>query len=166
MLQLTHTRTQEDAPTPILCTAVQRRKEPLDRLREQESSPGNEGYGPGPHLDPDVQRTHMHRPTSPLRRSLQLRGPWVRIVVPSPPVAAPGLTLIAASPLSSATPGKMTTPAPGAASLGPAVSAPRAASLGPAVSAPGAASLGPAVSARHGLKTVPLPGQPRVRSDD
>ena len=41
--------------------AVQRRKEPLDRLREQESSPGNQGYGSGSHLDPDGQRTRMHQ---------------------------------------------------------------------------------------------------------
>ncbi|CAL8350623.1 unnamed protein product [Merluccius merluccius] len=48
---------------PVAAAAVQRRKEPLDRLREQESSPGNQGYGTGPHLDPDGQRTRMHPAT-------------------------------------------------------------------------------------------------------
>ncbi|KAJ3593393.1 hypothetical protein NHX12_005728 [Muraenolepis orangiensis] len=48
---------------PVTGPAVQRRKEPLDRLREQESSPGNQGYSPGPHLDPDGQRTRMHPAT-------------------------------------------------------------------------------------------------------
>ncbi|CAL8363835.1 unnamed protein product [Gadus morhua 'NCC'] len=46
---------------PVAVAAVQRRKEPLDRLREQESSPGNQGYGSGSHLDPDGQRTRMHQ---------------------------------------------------------------------------------------------------------
>ncbi|KAJ3594054.1 hypothetical protein NHX12_006386 [Muraenolepis orangiensis] len=32
--------------------------EPLDRLRQQKSSLGN--HGPGPHIDPNGQRTHMH----------------------------------------------------------------------------------------------------------
>ncbi|XP_030232251.1 protein MTSS 2 isoform X2 [Gadus morhua] len=46
---------------PVAVAAVHRRKEPLDRLREQESSPGNQGYGSGSHLDPDGQRTRMHQ---------------------------------------------------------------------------------------------------------
>ncbi|CAL8404584.1 unnamed protein product [Boreogadus saida] len=46
---------------PVAVAAVQRRKEPLDRLREQESSPGNQGYGSGSHLDPDGQRTRLHQ---------------------------------------------------------------------------------------------------------
>uniref|UniRef100_A0A3Q1AKJ0 IMD domain-containing protein n=1 Tax=Amphiprion ocellaris TaxID=80972 RepID=A0A3Q1AKJ0_AMPOC len=43
---------------PVAAAAVQRRKEPLDRLREGEASPGSQGYAGPSHLD-DGQRNRM-----------------------------------------------------------------------------------------------------------
>ncbi|XP_060924427.1 protein MTSS 2-like [Limanda limanda] len=43
---------------PVAAAAVQRRKEPLDRLRESESSPGSQGYAGTSHPD-DGQRGRM-----------------------------------------------------------------------------------------------------------
>ncbi|XP_035538039.1 protein MTSS 2 isoform X3 [Morone saxatilis] len=43
---------------PVAVAAVQRRKEPLDRLRENEASPGSQGYAGPSHLD-DTQRSRM-----------------------------------------------------------------------------------------------------------
>lgn len=87
--------------------------------------------------------------SSAVRRSIQLRGPWLRIVIPSPPAAAvPGLTMLsgtpmdaapATSPLSSASAGRTTTPVPLAVTHG-------------SLAAP----------AQCGLMSVSLPGQLRV----
>ncbi|XP_042340406.1 protein MTSS 2 isoform X6 [Plectropomus leopardus] len=43
---------------PVAAAAVQRRKEPLDRLRENEMSPSSQGYAGPSHLD-DAQRPRM-----------------------------------------------------------------------------------------------------------
>ncbi|XP_051797212.1 protein MTSS 2 isoform X5 [Acanthochromis polyacanthus] len=43
---------------PVAAAAVQRRKEPLDRLRESEASPGSQGYA-GPSHPDDGQRNRM-----------------------------------------------------------------------------------------------------------
>ncbi|XP_069388716.1 protein MTSS 2 isoform X2 [Paralichthys olivaceus] len=43
---------------PVAAAAVQRRKEPLDRLRESEASPGSQGYA-GPSHPDDGQRARM-----------------------------------------------------------------------------------------------------------
>ncbi|XP_038556719.1 protein MTSS 2 isoform X3 [Micropterus salmoides] len=43
---------------PVAAAAVQRRKEPLDRLRENEASPGSQGYA-GPSQPDDAQRSRM-----------------------------------------------------------------------------------------------------------
>ncbi|XP_044040660.1 protein MTSS 2 isoform X5 [Siniperca chuatsi] len=43
---------------PVAAAAVQRRKEPLDRLRENEASPGSQGYA-GPSHPDDAQRPRM-----------------------------------------------------------------------------------------------------------
>ncbi|XP_076591300.1 protein MTSS 2 isoform X2 [Chaetodon auriga] len=43
---------------PVAAAAVQRRKEPLDRLRENEASPGSQGYA-GPSHPDDAQRSRM-----------------------------------------------------------------------------------------------------------
>uniref|UniRef100_A0A8C4EFN7 MTSS I-BAR domain containing 2b n=1 Tax=Dicentrarchus labrax TaxID=13489 RepID=A0A8C4EFN7_DICLA len=43
---------------PVAAAAVQRRREPLDRLRENEASPGSQGYAGPSHLD-DMQRSRM-----------------------------------------------------------------------------------------------------------
>nr|XP_046253392.1 protein MTSS 2 isoform X3 [Scatophagus argus] len=43
---------------PVAAAAVQRRKEPLDRLRENEGSPGSQGYA-GPSHPDDSQRSRM-----------------------------------------------------------------------------------------------------------
>uniref|UniRef100_A0A3B4XLZ5 MTSS I-BAR domain containing 2b n=1 Tax=Seriola lalandi dorsalis TaxID=1841481 RepID=A0A3B4XLZ5_SERLL len=43
---------------PVAAAAVQRRKEPLDRLRENEASPGSQGYA-GPSHPDDGQRSRM-----------------------------------------------------------------------------------------------------------
>ncbi|XP_028999670.2 LOW QUALITY PROTEIN: protein MTSS 2 [Betta splendens] len=43
---------------PVAATAVQRRKEPLDRLRESEASPSSQGYA-GPSHPDDGQRSRM-----------------------------------------------------------------------------------------------------------
>lgn len=42
----------------MAAAAVQRRKEPLDRLKENEASPSSQGY-PGPSHPDDVQRSRM-----------------------------------------------------------------------------------------------------------
>lgn len=42
----------------MAAAAVQRRKEPLDRLRENEASPGSQGYA-GPSHPDDGQRPRM-----------------------------------------------------------------------------------------------------------
>lgn len=42
----------------MAAAAVQRRKEPLDRLRENEASPSSQGYAGPSHLD-DAQRSRM-----------------------------------------------------------------------------------------------------------
>ncbi|TKS70314.1 MTSS1-like protein [Collichthys lucidus] len=47
---------------PVAAAAVQRRKEPLDRLRENEASPGSQGYA-GPSHPDDVQRSRMNPAT-------------------------------------------------------------------------------------------------------
>ncbi|XP_005738176.1 MTSS1-like protein [Pundamilia nyererei] len=43
---------------PVAAAAVQRRREPLDRLRESEASPGSQGYA-GPSHPDDGQRARM-----------------------------------------------------------------------------------------------------------
>ncbi|XP_035483228.1 protein MTSS 2 isoform X3 [Scophthalmus maximus] len=47
---------------PVAAAAVQRRKEPLDRLRESEASPGSQGYA-GPSHPDDGQRARMNPAT-------------------------------------------------------------------------------------------------------
>lgn len=42
----------------MAAAAVQRRKEPLDRLRENEASPSSQGYAGPSHTD-DAQRSRM-----------------------------------------------------------------------------------------------------------
>lgn len=44
-----------------MAATLQRRKEPLDRLKESEASPGSQGYA-GAHPD-DVQRSRMNPAT-------------------------------------------------------------------------------------------------------
>lgn len=46
------------AAAAVGAVPVQRRKEPLDRLRESEASPGSQGYA-GPSHPDDAQRSRM-----------------------------------------------------------------------------------------------------------